>query len=231
MRETLCQGLPAMGISEACMEPLLSFADLLLKKNEVMNLTAITDPKDVAALHLLDSLTLLAAADFANKRLIDVGTGAGFPGLPIAIACPDCQVTLLDSLGKRVDFLQEVCAALSLSNVTCVHGRAEEYVQSCREQYDIAASRAVAELRTLSELCLPYVRPGGLFLAMKSVDTEGELAAAQPAIRLLGAQTERIIDCPLPSTEITHRLIVLRKRTPTPPKYPRRFAVIKKQPL
>lgn len=213
------------------MEPLLSFADLLLKKNEVMNLTAITDPKDVAALHLLDSLTLLAAADFANKRLIDVGTGAGFPGLPIAIACPDCQVTLLDSLGKRVDFLQEVCAALSLSNVTCVHGRAEEYVQSCREQYDIAASRAVAELRTLSELCLPYVRPGGLFLAMKSVDTEGELAAAQPAIRLLGAQTERIIDCPLPSTEITHRLIVLRKRTPTPPKYPRRFAVIKKQPL
>ena len=220
-----------MGVSEACMEPLLSFADLLLKKNEVMNLTAITDPKDVAALHLLDSLTLLTAADFANKRLIDVGTGAGFPGLPIAIACPDCQVTLLDSLGKRVDFLQEVCAALSLSNVTCVHARAEEYVQSCREQYDIAASRAVAELRTLSELCLPYVRPGGLFLAMKSVDTEGELAAAQPAIRLLGAQTERIIDCPLPSTEITHRLIVLRKRTPTPPKYPRRFAVIKKQPL
>ena len=112
------------------MEPLLSFADLLLKKNEVMNLTAITDPKDVAALHLLDSLTLLTAADFANKRLIDVGTGAGFPGLPIAIACPDCQVTLLDSLGKRVDFLQEVCAALSLSNVTCVHARAEEYVQS-----------------------------------------------------------------------------------------------------
>ena len=231
MRETLCQGLPAMGISEACMEPLLSFADLLLKKNEVMNLTAITDPKDVAALHLLDSLTLLAAADFANKRLIDVGTGAGFPGLPIAIACPDCQVTLLDSLGKRVDFLQEVCAALSLSNVTCVHARAEEYVQSCREQYDIAASRAVAELRTLSELCLPYVKPGGLFLAMKSVDTEEELTAAQPAIRLLGAQTERIIDCPLPSTEITHRLIVLRKRTPTPQKYPRRFAVIKKQPL
>ena len=231
MRETLCQGLPAMGISEACMEPLLSFADLLLKKNEVMNLTAITDPKDVAALHLLDSLTLLTAADFANKRLIDVGTGAGFPGLPIAIACPDCQVTLLDSLGKRVDFLQEVCAALSLSNVTCVHARAEEYVQSCREQYDIAASRAVAELRTLSELCLPYVKPGGLFLAMKSVDTEEELTAAQPAIRLLGAQTERIIDCPLPSTEITHRLIVLRKRTPTPQKYPRRFAVIKKQPL
>lgn len=231
MRETLCQGLPAMGISEACMEPLLSFADLLLKKNEVMNLTAITDPKDVAALHLLDSLTLLTAADFANKRLIDVGTGAGFPGLPIAIACPDCQVTLLDSLGKRVDFLQEVCAALSLSNVTCVHARAEEYVQSCREQYDIAASRAVAELRTLSELCLPYVKPGGLFLAMKSVSAEEELTAAQPAIRLLGAQTERIIDYPLPSTEITHRLIVLRKRTPTPQKYPRRFAVIKKQPL
>ncbi len=231
MREILCQGLPAIGVSEACVEPLMSFADLLLKKNEVMNLTAITDPKDVAALHLLDSLTLLTAADFANKRLIDVGTGAGFPGLPIAIACPDCQVTLLDSLGKRVDFLQEVCAVLSLSNVTCVHARAEEYVQSCREQYDIAASRAVAELRTLSELCLPYVKPDGLFLAMKSVSAEEELTAAQPAIRLLGAQTERIIDYPLPSTEITHRLIVLRKRTPTPQKYPRRFAVIKKQPL
>ena len=168
---------------------------------------------------------------FRSKRLIDVGTGAGFPGLPIAIACPDCQVTLLDSLGKRVDFLKEVCDALSLSNVTCVHARAEEYVPSCREQYDIAASRAVAELRTLSELCLPYVKPGGLFLAMKSVGTEEELTAAQPAIRLLGAQTERIWDYPLPSTEITHRLIVLRKRTSTPKKYPRRFAVIKKQPL
>ena len=231
MRETLTRGLPALGLDAALGEPLARFGTLLLERNEVMNLTAIRDPRDVAALHLLDSLSLLGAADLPGHSLIDVGTGAGFPGLPLAIACPDCRVTLLDSLGKRVDFLKEVCAALGLTNVTCVHARAEEYVQSCREQFDYAASRAVAELRTLSELCLPYVAPGGTFLAMKSVDSEGELAAAQNAIQLLGGRTERVLDYPIPTTEVVHRLILVRKAAPTPPRYPRRFAQIKKQPL
>ena len=231
MRETLARGLPALGLDSALGEKLAVFGELLLQKNRVMNLTAITEPRDVAVLHLLDSLSLLGAADFSGKSLIDVGTGAGFPGLPIAIACPDCQVTLLDSLGKRVDFLKEVCDALSLSNVTCVHARAEEYAANHREQFDLAASRAVAELRTLSELCLPYVKAGGLFLAMKSVDSAAELAAAEKALRLLGGQTESVIDYPLPTADITHRLIAVRKVSPTPPKYPRRFAQIKKQPL
>ena len=231
MRETLTRGLPALGLDAALGEPLARFGALLLERNEVMNLTAIRDPRDVAALHLLDSLSLLGAADLSGHSLIDVGTGAGFPGLPLAIACPDCRVTLLDSLGKRVDFLKEVCGVLGLTNVTCVHARAEEYVRSCREQFDYAASRAVAELRTLSELCLPYVAPGGTFLAMKSVDSEGELAAAQNAIRLLGGRTERVLDYPIPTTEVVHRLILVGKAAPTPPRYPRRFAQIKKQPL
>ena len=231
MRDILTAGLPVLGVDTACTEPLITFAKMLLQKNEVMNLTAITDPRDVAALHLLDSLSLLTAADFTGKTLLDVGTGAGFPGLPLAIARPSCQTTLLDSLNKRIDFLKEVCTELNLPNVTCVHARAEEYAKDHREQYDLVTSRAVADLRMLSELCLPYVKVGGLFLAMKSIDSEEELAAAKPAIKLLGGQTEQVIDYSIPTTDVVHRLIVIRKRFSTPGKYPRRFAQIKKQPL
>ena len=231
MRDTLERGLPALGLGPELIEPLERFSRMLLEKNQVMNLTAITDPRDVAALHLLDSLALTGLAALEGKAVVDVGTGAGFPGIPLAIARPSARVTLLDSLGKRVDFLREVCEALDLPNVTCVHARAEEYAPNHREQFDLAASRAVAELRTLSELCLPYVKAGGLFLAMKSVDSAAELAAAEKALRLLGGQTESVIDYPLPTADITHRLIAVRKVSPTPPKYPRRFAQIKKQPL
>ena len=231
MEEILRQGLAWAQARETCIPPLLTFGRLLLEKNQVMNLTAITDPDQVAALHFLDSLAVWQAGELEGASLIDVGTGAGFPGLPLRIAHPDLRVTLLDSLGKRVTFLEEVCAALGLSDVACVHGRAEEFAAGRRERFDAAVSRAVADLRILSELCLPLVRVGGRFIAMKSTDCEGELTAAGGAVRTLGGRVERLLDYDIPGAGVRHRLVIIRKERPTPAKYPRRFAQIKKQPL
>ena len=231
MGPILQAGLPQVGAAPSCAGDLERFARMLLEKNQVMNLTAITDPDQVATLHLLDSLAVWQGADLSGKSVIDVGTGAGFPGIPLRIAHPDLRLTLLDSLGKRVDFLREVCEALSLTGVDCIHGRAEEFAAEHREQYDAAVSRAVANLRMLAELCLPLVKVGGVFLAMKSTDCEEELEAAKPAIKLLGGKTERVLDYAIPTTEVVHRLVVIRKLSPTPAKYPRRFAQMKKQPL
>ena len=231
MRAILEAGLPQVGADPGCIPALERFADLLLEKNQVMNLTAITEPETVATLHLLDSLAVWQAADLAGKSLIDVGTGAGFPGLPLRLAHPEIRLTLLDSLNKRVEFLREVCSQLGLEDVKCVHGRAEEFAAGHREQFDGAVSRAVADLRVLSELCLPLVKVGGVFLSMKSTDCEEELNAAKGAIRALGGRTERVVDYPIPATDVVHRVIVIRKLSPTPARYPRRFAQIKKQPL
>ena len=231
MREILAAGLPALGVEAACIPNLEKFSKLLLEKNQVMNLTAITDPSQVATLHLLDSLAVLRGADFAGKTVVDVGTGAGFPGVPLAIACPGTAFTLLDSLGKRVRFLEEARDTLGLPNVVCVHGRAEEFARDHREGYDIAVSRAVANLSVLSELCLPLVKVGGVFLAMKSTGCEGEVAAAGRAVRLLGGEVRESVDYVIPTTDVTHRLVVIAKVSPTPKKYPRAFAQIKKQPL
>lgn len=231
MGPILTEGLPQVGAEVSCIPQLEQFSQLLLAKNEVMNLTAITDPDQVATLHFLDSLAVWQGADLSGKEIIDVGTGAGFPGVPLKIAHPDIRLTLLDSLNKRVDFLREVCDALSLTDVTCVHGRAEEFAADHREQYDAAVSRAVANLRLLAELCLPLVKVGGVFLAMKSTECEEELAEAKNAIKLLGGKTERVVDYTIPTTDVVHRLVVIRKLSPTPAKYPRRFAQIKKQPL
>ncbi|MBU5625776.1 16S rRNA (guanine(527)-N(7))-methyltransferase RsmG [Oscillibacter sp. MSJ-2] len=231
MREALVRGLRALGLPEDCAPRLERYGELLLKKNEVMNLTAITAPEDVARLHFLDSLALLNLTDFSGKSLVDVGTGAGFPGLPLRICRPDIRLTLLDSLGKRITFLQEVCDALDLEDVTCVHGRAEEFASAHRESFDLAASRAVASLPMLCELCLPLVRPGGAFLAMKSVDCAQELSAAAKAIKVLGGEVEEVRDYEVPGAGVTHRLISIRKVCSTPPKYPRAFAKIKKAPL
>ena len=229
MRETLTKGLPELGVCVEHIPALEEFSRLLVKKNEVMNLTGITEPREVATLHLLDSLSLLPLADLMGKKIIDVGTGAGFPGVPLKIVLPESHVTLLDSLNKRVDFLQESCDALGLTGVECVHARAEEFGH--REEYDYAVSRAVAALPVLCELCLPLVKVGGEFLAMKSSHTEDEINQAKAAIALLGGSITEVIDYTIPTTDIVHRVVRIRKDKPTPKKYPRRFAQIKKQPL
>ncbi|MBR2894409.1 MAG: 16S rRNA (guanine(527)-N(7))-methyltransferase RsmG [Oscillospiraceae bacterium] len=229
MRDTLTRGLPELGVSTQHIDALEEFSRLLIKKNEVMNLTGITQPKEVATLHLLDSLSLIPLSDFTGKKMIDVGTGAGFPGVPLKIVLPDTEVTLLDSLNKRVEFLRESCDQLGLSGVECVHARAEEFGH--REEYDYAVSRAVAALPVLCELCLPFVKVGGEFLAMKSSHTEEEIAQAKTAISLLGGKITEIIDYTIPTTDIVHRVVRIEKIKPTAKKYPRRFAQIKKQPL
>lgn len=229
MRTTLEQGLPALGLDRGLIPPLEQFSALLLEKNRVMNLTAITDPRDVAALHLLDSLAL--APLLGAGSVVDVGAGAGFPGIPLSIALPDRQFTLLDSLGKRVAFLEEAAGALGLFNVRCVHARAEEFALEHREEFDWAVSRAVAALPALCELCLPLVKVGGAFLAMKSTGSDGEIESAKGAIAKLGGRLDRVEDYTVPTTQVVHRLVAIRKVSPTPKKYPRRFAQIKKQPL
>ena len=231
MREILEEGLNALGVDAACIPDLEKFSTLLLEKNQVMNLTAITEPQAVATLHLLDSIALLGVADFAGKAVVDVGTGAGFPGVPLQIAGPPFSLTLLDSLQKRVAFLEEATAALGLRDVQCVHGRAEEFAQAHREQFQIAVSRAVAELPVLAELCLPLVAVGGVFLSMKGTGSQAELDQARRAIALLGGRVGQVVDYTIPTTDVTHRVIVIEKIAPTPKKYPRRFAQIKKQPL
>lgn len=169
MERILQQGLETWGLPTDAIPRLQEFSRLLLEKNRVMNLTAITDPADVARLHFLDCASLLTIADFPGKNVVDVGTGAGFPGMPLRLLEPDFDLTLLDSLGKRVDFLQETAQAMNLKRIQCVHARAEEFARQHREKFDIATSRAVAQLNILCELALPLVKVGGQFLAMKSV--------------------------------------------------------------
>ena len=231
MRQTLEQGLPELGMGIGLIPRLAGFAELVLERNQVMNLTAITEPKDVAALHLLDSLELAALAGLEAGRLVDVGCGAGFPGVPTAIARPGLQVTLLDSLGKRVDFLREACGKLGLENVECIHQRAEEFAGARREAFDFAVSRAVAALPVLCELCLPLVRVGGKMLAMKSANSDGEIQGAGHAAEVLGGRVEWVKNYTIPTTDVVHRVVCVEKVKATPGKYPRRFALIKKQPL
>ena len=220
-----------MGLSTDAVPQLLEFSRRLLEKNQVMNLTAITEPAEVARLHLLDCAALLSHYELKGKVGVDVGTGAGFPGMVLRLLEKDYRLTLLDSLGKRVDWLHEVCGELGLSDVECVHARAEEFAQEKREQFDVATSRAVAQLNVLSELALPLIKVGGVFLAMKSVDTNAELDEARGAIGQLGGKVEEVWDYTIPTTEVKHRVIAIRKVRPTPTQFPRAFAKIKKQPL
>lgn len=231
MEAILRQGLAALGLPQDAVPQLIAFSDRLLETNKVMNLTAITEPEEVARLHFLDSAALLTLADFRGKTVVDVGTGAGFPGMPLRLLEPSLRLTLLDSLGKRITFLQGCCGELGLTDVRCVHARAEEFAMAQRENYDIAVSRAVANLRLLSELCLPLVKVGGQFLAMKSAGSDAEIDEAGKAIALLGGKLSAVRDYPIPETEVTHRLVVIEKVSPTPKRYPRPFAKIKKAPL
>ena len=207
------------------------YYEYLEEMNRVMNLTAISGEEDVARLHFLDCAALLGLADLAGKKVIDVGTGAGFPGLALKIACPAMELTLLDSLDKRINFLKNTCEKLGFNDVTCIHSRAEEIPAGFRQGFDFALSRAVARLNLLCELCLPYVKKGGAFIAMKGSDLEEELAEARRCIRTLGGQVEKKIDYTIPGTDVTHCALIIRKVTDTPAKYPRRWAQIKKSPL
>ena len=207
------------------------YYEYLEEINKLMNLTAISGEEDVARLHFLDCAAVLTEADLKGKRAIDVGTGAGFPGLALKIACPQMHLTLLDSLDKRINFLKETCAKLGFDDVSCIHARAEEAPKEYRESFDFAFSRAVARLDILSELCLPMVKTGGAFIAMKGPDFDEELNEAKKGIALLGGKVEKCVGYTIPDTDITHSLIIIRKLKPTPPKYPRRWAQIKKQPL
>ena len=231
MEALLRKGLAELGLDDGGTPSLLRYGELLLEKNKVMNLTAITEPADVASLHFLDSAALLTLADLKGKTVVDVGTGAGFPGMPLKILEPSIHMTLLDSLGKRITFLQEVCDDLGLTDVQCVHARAEEFAAEHRQSFDFAVSRAVANLSVLCELCLPLVKPGGYFLSMKSVESGQELEAAKKAIQILGGRVERTADYQIPGTDVTHRVIFIKKIAETPKKYPRPFAKIKKNPL
>ena len=233
MESVIATGLAELGLP-ADRAPLLArYGQLLLEKNQVMNLTAITDPVQVARLHMLDCAALLGYADFAHKALIDVGTGAGFPGMVLKIMEPSLELTLLDSLEKRLLWLEEVCDQLGLTGVRFVHARAEEqaFHPDYREHFDYATARAVASMSTLCEICLPFVKVGGQFLAMKSIESTEEVNQAAGAVLKLGGQLEKKYDYFIPGADLCHRVVPVAKTAPTPERYPRRWAKIQKSPL
>lgn len=234
LEERLTSGMAEYGLStsEAALTAFRRYYELLEDTNKVMNLTAISGEADVATLHFLDSLALLKVTDFENAKVIDIGSGAGFPGIPLKIGCPSIKLTMLDALAKRVGFMAQVCEESGL-DAEPIHGRAEEYGQKkeYREQFDIAVSRAVASMNMLAELCIPFIKQGGCMLAMKSVESEDEVKNSEECLKKLGCIVERWMDYTVPHTDVTHRCVVIRKVSPTPKQYPRRFAKIQKEPL
>ena len=238
MEEIISAGLEELGLTgrvpEDAPAQLVQYGRMLLEKNQVMNLTAIREPEGVARMHFLDCAALLKYCDFQGKTLIDVGTGAGFPGMVLKILVPSLKITLLDSLSKRLDWLTEVYEKLDgVDSIAAFHGRAEEFGlnKRFRDSFDFATARAVADLRVLCELCLPFIKAGGKFLAMKSTNSDEELSQAAHAIKLLGGRVSAVEDYTIPGTEVTHRLIVIEKLAPTLKGYPRRWAKIQSAPL
>ncbi len=231
-RELLENGLPQFvhNLPEDAVDKLLSFSALLLEKNRHMNLTAVETPEEVATRHFLDCASLTDYVG-AGDRIIDVGTGAGFPGLPLAVLCPSADFILLDSQRKRVDFLNAAIDKLGLTNCTAVHSRAEDYAREHREVFDLAVSRAVAELRVLCELSMPLVRKGGEFLAMKASDCEYEVSQAANAIETLGGGSVLLLWDTVPISETRRALVRIQKERESPETYPRRFKKIISSPL
>ena len=232
MREILASGLRELGLTatEEQLAALEQFAGLLEEKNKVMNLTAIRGPEDIARLHFLDCAALLPLIPTAGRTLADVGSGAGFPGIVLKILSPETRLTSLDSLGKRIEFQREAAVALGLADTELLCARAEELADR-RESCDIVTSRAVARLSILAELCLPLVKTGGVFAAMKGPAPEEELSEAKRGIALLGGGKVRVERYRIPGTDVIHSAVLIEKLRPTPAKYPRRYAQIKKQPL
>ena len=232
MEHILKDGFTALGLplSDAALGRFRTYYEYLSEQNKVMNLTAIEGEADTARLHFLDCAALLTLQELKGLSVIDVGSGAGFPGLPLKIAQEDMRLTLLDSLEKRVRFLSETCALLGFEDVACIHARAED-AKELHGQFDAAVSRAVARLNLLAELCLPFVKVGGVFLAMKGPGAAEELAQAAHAIEVLGGGEAEILPYTVPGTEQAHNVVRIRKVKETPAKYPRRWAKIQKQPL
>lgn len=208
------------------------YMNLLIEWNEKMNLTAITEPKEIILKHFIDSLTILKYID-DNSKLVDVGTGAGFPGVPLSIMNPTLKITLVDSLNKRLIFLQEVVKELNLKNIEIVHARAEEFGQNknYREKFDIATSRAVANLATLSEYLVPLVKIGGKIISMKASNAKEEINDAQKAIEVLGGKIEKIEEFDLPESDIGRTIIIIDKNKCTPAIYPRKAGTPAKEPI
>ena len=230
------QGCEQIGISlnEEQKQQFIAFYEYLVEKNKVMNLTGITEFQEVLVKHFLDSLACVKAVDMKKvTTVMDIGTGAGFPGVPLKIAFPHLEACLLDSLKKRVNFLEETFALLKLQNITAIHGRAEEFAKnkSYRETYDLCVSRAVSNLATLSEYCLPYVKVGGKFISYKSGTVQEEAEQAEKAVRILGGKIQDVVYFNLPDSEIQRSLVVIEKIKPTPGKYPRKAATPLKEPL
>ena len=232
-KKLFTDGIEALSgnVSEAQLVQFEKYSRMLVEWNEKMNLTAVTDPDGIAVKHFLDSILPLYHINFDNiSSIADIGTGAGFPGIPLKIMMPDKNVTLIDSLNKRINFLKAVCEETGLNGVECIHGRAEEMGKNkdYREKYDAVVSRAVANMTVLCEYCLPFVKVGGMFVALKAENADEELEAAKPMIGTLGGKVEEVIEAPLPMSDITRKLIVVRKVKVTPPKFPRRADKIKK---
>lgn len=224
----------SVSLTDEQIEQFIIYYEMLVEKNKVMNLTAITEFDEVLKKHFVDSLSLVKAYDMTQDiSVIDIGTGAGFPGIPLKIAFPNMKITLLDSLNKRIGFLQEVIDTLGLEEIEALHGRAEDYAKpgKLREQFDLCVSRAVANLSTLSEYCLPYVKVGGKFISYKSEKISEEMKEAEHAISVLGGKVENQVAFTLPDSDIYRNLFIITKCNETPRQYPRKAGTACKNPI